>query len=225
MKRWIGMIVMACLLVFSSMALAESQLSPDEIRGNGGPQFGVIKLSLGDLNNALETYGYAPLSEWVVLYGGGGIGGTRSGLRFGGYGAGAETTSVTANGDKAILAFGFGGCVIERGVYVNGKTDIAVGGMFGGGGASLELKPYPQLAVVGSNPSLPTQELSKGFIILEPRVNVHHQIGKQIGLEFIASYMLTYDFNQTWEIAGQSVAGPFHFNGGPQVGVRVTFGF
>lgn len=212
MKRWIGMILLVALFTLSGTVLA------DGIRSNGGSQISLLKLSYGNLNDVLQGYGFEPLSEWAVLWGGGGIGGMISGVRVGGYGAGGDITSLTGDGEKAALSMGFGGLVVENGVYHNGKTDIAVGAMIGGGGATLQLK-RPLAGGVQK------QEFSKGFLILEPRVNVHYQIVEWVGVELIASYMLTHDFDQKWSINNQTVTGPFHFNGGPQLALRVIFGF
>lgn len=208
MKKILGVVVM--VLVFSSCVLANGQEF-----GNGGFELSFLKLDLGGLDTVLAKDGYS-IDDLAIMFGGGGMGGFKMGDRFGGYGASGEITDENAAGDQATLGFGFGGFVYERGVYVNGNTDIGVGGMIGGGGAELLLH---------SKADNSFKEYSKGFIAFQPRVNIHHQLFECFGVELNAGYLFTYDFNQDWTINNETIDGPFRYFGGSRVGIRFTYGF
>lgn len=208
MKKILGVIIL--VLVFSSCVLANGY----EV-ANGGFELSLIKLDLGGLDTVLAKDGYS-INDLAIMYGGGGMSGLKTGDRFGGCGGGGEIIDENAAGDQAVLGFGFGGFVYERGVYMNGNTDIAVGSMIGGGGA--ELKLYNK-----TDDSY--KKYAKGFIAFQPRLNIHHQITERIGIELNAGYLFTYDFNQDWTINNETINGPFRYFGGPRVGVRFVFGF
>lgn len=215
MKKLVNILAILTIFAVSGYAFASSD-APAFARANGGPEISMLKLDLDDFNAILANNGYPALNEVVVLSGGGGIGGTKLGPRVGGYGSGGQVSSINAKGDEVVLGMGMGGVVYEHGIYAQGKTDIAIGTTFGGGGLSVKLTD-------GNTQT--TENYSKGFLIFEPRVNVHRQLSNTIGLEFIASYLFTYDFGSMWQIGVMSTVGPMRGAVGPHLGVRVTFGF
>lgn len=196
------------------------------IKGNGGPMVGLIWLDLAELNKAIinvnyEGGGFAPLDERMVLFGGGGLGGLKKGGRFGGYGLKGEVNS--SRGDKeAILSLSYGGFLYEYGIFSEGKTDIAVGTLLGGGNTELDLI-YERPTSFPGDPVMNIYK--KDFILINPQVTLHRQLAAFLGLDLSLGYLLTYDFGDEWKIGDYEIDGPLDNLHGPTLNLKLSFGF
>ena len=91
-------------------------------KGNGGPMLAGLMLDFSSLNKALESANNANDNQfstfdddYMLLFGGGGVGGFKNGSRFGGYGAEGKLT--TTNGVyKSTLTINYGGFLYEKGI-------------------------------------------------------------------------------------------------------------
>lgn len=220
-------------LALTGVAGAQShkKTPPQDLRGGGGFKVGIIPLEMKELNNIISSEGFAKLDNTILLYGGGGLGGEKLGHRFGGYGSDG-TIKAKKNNKTAILNMGYGGFSYEKGIFARNNFDISVGSMFGGGGMDLTLihnEPGNFEDVVSGtteNDSPYSVTLTKGFLALEPRVNLHYQFNNYLGIDLSAGYLLTYDMGDNWTLGDNNVEdGPLSNVRSPHLSVQLSYGF
>jgi hypothetical protein len=201
---------------------------------NGGSLIELLQLDLSELNKELVSIefndgtGFAKFdNENLIMYGGGGIIGFKNGSRWGGYGLSGKATSI--NGDKkATLSINYGGFLYEKGLLVAKKTgtDLSCGLLMGGGSAELKLI-YNDLgndfSETISNGKM--NILKKDFVLLEPKINLHQDLGSFVGFDLSYGYLLTHDFDETWKINDKVIDGPFSNFQAPSLTARLSFGF
>ena len=233
-------LVLVITLVFSFSAVAQNnkvEVNPSDetenVRAGGGFSIGMINLDVSSLNNILQDAGFAKLDENVLMYGGGGIGGKKMGYRFGGLGTGGSLKSTNSNNDKkAVLDIGYGGFVVEKGIYSKDKIDVAWSGLIGAGDMQLTLihnEPGPfEEVVTGVNQSNDPYSvtMTKSFFTIEPGINMHYQINDLVGLDLAAGYLFTFDMGEDWNIKDETVNdGPLSNISSPHLSVQLSFGF
>lgn len=199
-----------------------------QFKGNLGPQLESIQLDLSDLNEKLENEEFEPLKENMLLFGFGGIGGSKEGGRFGGYFVSGQEMSVNpeaTDGEpkKASLDIAYGGFIYEKALAVYNSADISTGVLMGGGTAELNLM-YEKVGNFDlSKPD--SKNFKKNYVLLQPKLNLHQQLSTAVGIDLSLGYLLTYDFGSNWKINGYSVSGPLGNFHTPTVNLRFSFGF
>ncbi len=229
--------ILLLVISFSVNIMAEEAVntklnsSDKKLRANGGFSFGFINLDLAVINEMIEKEGFNKLDNNLVLTGGGGIGGNKKGKRYGGLGAGGSIKSIN-NEKKAIFNLGFGGFVYEKGIYAKNDTDLAIGGLIGGGRMSLTLiyqdpATFAETIEGGDTNNTPYSiTLEKGFLVIEPRINLHYQFHERFGLQLTVGYLLTHDFGDEWQVGDKTVKdGPSGILNSPHVSVQLSYGF
>lgn len=236
-KTLIVSLILLLVMSFSLNVIAEEAMnkemnSPDKnLRANGGFSLGYVSLDLAAVNEMIENNGFNKLDSKLVLRGGGGIGGNKKGNRYGGLGTGGSIKSIN-NEKKAIFDLGFGGFVYEKGIYAKNDTDLAIGGLIGGGSMSLTLiyqdpDTFSEtIEGVNTNNTPYSITLEKGFLVLEPRINIHYQFHKRFGIDLTAGYLFTHDFGEEWKVGDKTVKdGPSGILNSPHVSIQLTYGF
>ena len=213
--------VLLILLVgsFSSVAGAAG----DELKGFGfaGPLIGLFSLDLEEVNDILIDAGYAPISEQLFTFGGGGVGGVIGGFSLGGHGWGGSVTSLL--GEKQVeLSLGFGGMDLAYVVGGNERSLLAFGVVIGGGSAELILRDHFPESFEAAISDPTTTTLSQGFFALEPYVRFQVQPLSWLGFKLQLGYL--FSFPGEWEEGERSIPGPSLSPSGPFVGIALTFG-
>jgi len=199
------------------------------IRGGGGPQLGVLELDIEDLNEIIGN-GFGQFEDYMILMGGGGLGGMKDGSRFGGYGL-SGTVKTTKDDNEAWLAIDYGGFLYENGIWAGKKFDLAIGALMGGGTMTLDLasdNPGSFEGIVNDIAEAKSNyaTLEKEFVLFEPRVNFHYQFSTFAGLDLGVGYLLTHDFGENWTLTGSKVTGgPLENTQGATATARLSFGF
>ncbi len=211
------------LMSLPSISLQAQEAEPmaEEGLGGGGPMPGLVLLDLAGLNERLEANGYAPLPEMVFVMGGGGYGGEVRGLRFGGLGWGGDATSL--RGQKvATLSIGFGGLMIERGLFAGTGYSLSLGAVIGGGGADLDLLDHRSTSFdeAISNPANTT--LTRGFFGVQAYAGLELMLLDWIILKVNLGYLWT--FGEPWQQGGLPLVGPPENFSAPLVQAMVAFG-
>ena len=183
----------------------------------------LLLLDVEELNKELDEGDFEGFDEEFLLFGGSGIVGARGGSRFGGYGVGGTTSTHGSNGERAILTVNYGGLLYEHAIYAEGNTDITLGGVFGGGSANLDLIHSDPAGFDTENAH--STSYKKEFIMLEPKITLHQQLGAFVGLNASLGYLGTYDFGTNWDFFGKSYSGPLGNFHGPTLSIRLSFGF
>lgn len=194
----------------------------EDFKINGGPTIGTVNLDFNKLNTILSDSGFGPLKEEIVVFGGGGIIGSNKNSRFGGFG-GRGSVSSLKDGQEANFVLNYGGFIYEKGIISARSTDVSLGFLFGGGNIQLNLTYDRPLDF--DLTSARTNNFTKNFFLLQPRLNLHQQISSFIGLDIEAGYMLSYDGENSWELNGYKVDGPLDDFQAPTLNVRLSFGF
>lgn len=195
------------------------------IKGNGGPFIGMVQLELSDLNEILVAQGYEKLAEEIIVFGGGGLGGIKNGPRFGGIGVAGTTSTKNTDGDELILDISYGGFLFEQGVFSSPKSDIAIGGLLGGGVFQVHrvesfLGDFGD--AIGESHST---SLQKEFVLIQPHVSLHLQVMAFLGLQISVGYLAAYDMGTDWDFFGTNISGPMGLVHGPSATMRLSFGF
>lgn len=195
------------------------------IKANGGPMVGMIQLDLRELNQILVEIGFSEMNEDIIIFGGGGIGGIKSGIRFGGVGMTGRETTSNEDGDKIMLEFNYGGFLFEQGIVAGAKTDLAIGGLFGGGIIHVNRVENFRGNFEEALEESHSTSLQKEFLMIEPRISLHQQLMSFIGLTLTIGYMGGYDMGSDWDFFGSKLDGPFELIQGPTASIRLSFGF
>ena len=217
MVRW--MTVCALLLVCSATALAQDEFD-DGIFG-GGFMLGWLTLpTVSEINDVLTVNGYAALPEAMLTFGGGGYAGDVLGLRLGGRGGSGEATAV--RGEKAVkLELGFGGLMLEYGVFATEAADVAAGVTLGGGEATLSLRAHQPGTFEDAVASPTNTVLTRGFFLVQPHLSLEVLLGF-FKARVYGSYVLT--FAEPWMQRGVELHGPPSAFRGWSVELLLTFG-
>ncbi|MFQ6033555.1 MAG: hypothetical protein ACE5KR_01705, partial [Candidatus Bipolaricaulia bacterium] len=181
----------------------------------------LLFLDLSGLNQILLNNGYGPLDNTVFLTGGGGFGGGIKDLRFGGLGAGGKVSSIL--GEKtATLSIGFGGFLIERGVFAGERYSLALGAVIGGGDAELALLDHrsPSFEDAVKNP--PNTSLTRGFFGIETYSGIDFALLDWVMLKVNLGYLWT--FGGPWKQDGLPLPGPPQSLSAPILQVMIIFG-
>ena len=228
MKKFIlfTIIVLSICLISLPVVADDKQIPVEKMRGGGGFQIGSIYLPLEDINTYLQDNNFETFAENTILFGGGGIGGKKDGYRIGGYGmGGSQKVKGDTSDQEAVLSIGYGGCLVEKGIYTGKNMDISFGSMIGGGGLELDIThDKPSSVEEGINCPYGIH-LVKIFFALQPRANLHYQFAPSMGIDLSVGYLITYDFGEEWKIGEQTVDGPMENFAGPTIGMKYSFGF
>jgi hypothetical protein len=117
---------------------------PQQAGAGGGPYFGMLQLSIPELDTRLEAMGLDAIPEWMTVTGGGGsfhwnhflVGGM-------GYGASFETSrAVGGISRKAELSVGRAGVLLGY-VKAIGNMKLTVGSMLGAGSFEMKISRAP----------------------------------------------------------------------------------
>ena len=217
------MIVVAGLLAAVQAAGGAEAAEPEAEAGIGGGGMAatLLFLDLSELNRVLEANGYGPLPDRVFLMGGGGFGGEVRGLRFGGLGVGGEASSIL--GDKvATLSLGFGGFLIEQGLFAGERYGLSLGTVIGGGGADLTLLDHRSTSFEGAIADPPNIRLTRGFFALETHLGLDFALLDWLMLRVNLGYLWT--FGGPWKQDGLPLPGPPESFNAPLVRFMITFG-
>jgi len=210
-------------LALAAAALAQDAaggLDPGAV-GFGGPWVGWLDLELAELNGPLAANGYGGFPDGLLLFGGGGSGGSLSGLRFGGGGGGGDVTT-RRDGRIARLSVGYGGVWLDYGLVGAERFDLSVGAILGGGAAELELvRGLPQdFEDAIATPS--TTKMERGFFALQPMAGLSVGLSPWLSLRVSGGYLVT--FGSAWTVEGQEFNGPPAQFAGWTVQVGLAFG-
>lgn len=191
---------------------------PLYIRAGVGLKVERLELNLDQINSLLATadVDFPALDEPMMLYGIEGVGGVRNGNIYGVYLLHGRNRSRGSNGETAELSLTYGGFIYQRGIYMKKNTDISIGTGIGYGRSRLELlhhKGDPFSEATGST-------LEKDFLLLEPTINLHHQLTPVIGIDCSLGYFMSYDLDDGWGLSEYDLD---EFEGG-SVSLRVNFG-
>lgn len=247
MKKRLVVLSLVLFLVFlSSTALAgeikviveeekmngDIQIQPDSfkqqtggIKGNGGPSVGMMQVDLKELNQILVELGFEEMEEDIIIFGGGGLGGIKSGIRFGGVGMTGKQTTRNDDGDTISLEISYGGFLFEQGILAGAKTDLAIGGLFGGGIMHVNLVEDFRGDFEEALRESHSTSLQKEFMMIEPRISLHQQLMAFIGLNISIGYIVGYDMGSDWDFFGSRIDGPLELIQGPTASIRLSFGF
>jgi len=217
-------ILLVLVLVSLPLALAQAQEAaeePIEGIGGGGPMPALLLLDLAGLNQVLLNNGYGPLDNMVFLMGGGGFGGDIKDLRFGGLGSGGEISSVLSQ-KTATLSLGFGGFLIERGLFAGERYSLAVGTVIGGGGADLTLLDHRSSSFEDAIADPPNTSLTRGFFAIETYAGIDFAVLDWLMLKVNLGYLWT--FGGPWKQESLPLPGPPQNFNAPMIQLMVTFG-
>lgn len=222
-RHRLAVLLLVVLIGLPLVSLEAQEAAPEaeEGLGGGGPMPGVVFLNLAGLNERLEANGYAPLPEMVFVMGGGGYGGEVRGLRFGGLGWGGDAASL--KGQKAAtLSIGFGGFMVERGLFAGRGYSLSIGAVIGGGGADLDLLDHRSNSFdeAISNPA--NTVLTRGFFGFQAYTGLELLLLDWIILKVNLGYLWT--FGEPWRQGGLPLVGPPESFSAPLVQVMVAFG-
>ena len=178
-----------------------------KIGGAAGFTQDLLFIDLDPINQVLRNSNAAPFDKQpLVLLGGQGYGYILllPNVRVGGIGGSGTMRSKSLQGltrRDVELSVGFGGVTIDYVVPVIPRVDVALGGVFGGGGMSLKLTRddgYPKSWAdewnqlnTGSPPGPNfnySTTLSGSFFVYQPRVAVEVAILRWLGVRVGASY-------------------------------------
>ncbi|MCR4404091.1 MAG: hypothetical protein NUW06_02140 [Candidatus Acetothermia bacterium] len=208
-------------LPLASLGAQEAAPEAEEGIGGGGAMPGVVLLDLAGLNERLAANGYAPLPEMVIVMGGGGYGGEVRGLRFGGLGWGGDATSL--QGQKvATFSIGFGGFMVERGLFAGRGYSLSLGAVIGGGGADLDLLDHRSTSFDDALSNPANTALTRGFFGVQAYAGLEFALLDWIMLKVNLGYLWT--LGEPWKQAGLPLVGPPESLSAPLVQVMVTFG-
>lgn len=250
MKRSVLLVVLILSLIFtlSPLLAGENKVVEEEekeqssfdfnvesfrpsngLKGNGGPAIGMILLDLNEFNQILDSVGFRSMKEEVILFGGGGLGGFKGGARFGGIGMSGsnmvESKDDTCR-DKIVLELNYGGFLFEQGIYASHGTDVAIGGIIGGGSILVDRigeTPHDFEEALGD---LHSTSLQKDFILIKPMLSIHQQLMSFIGVSLSVGYLAAYDMGGEWDFYSTDVSpSPLEFVHGPTANLRLSFGF
>lgn len=239
-KLFLGFMIVACLLLMSSLVMAEKTyqytLEVDEyndeidystlrdVKANGGPLIGLIKLNMGNLNDIMQGAGFAPFDEKMIVFGGAGLGGVKMGPRFGGMSMGGKISTPGTGSKSATLEINYSGFMYEHGIFSAENTDISIGALIGGGSAELDIK-HGSLVDFDDGVNNPISTVyKKNYILLQPKINIHQQLSPFIGMSIDLGYLLTYNLGEPWKVNDQVVDGPMSNIAAPVVCLRFSFG-
>lgn len=222
-RRGLSILMLVSLISLPLVAVQaqEAVEGPEEGLGGGGPMPGLLLLDLAGLNERLEANGYAPLVEMVSVMGGGGYGGEVRGLRFGGLGWSGDATSL-AGQKAATLSIGFGGVMIERGLFAGEGYSLSLGAVIGGGGADLDLLDHRSTSFEDAIRNPANTSLTRGFFAIQTYAGLEFTLLDWIMLKVNLGYLWT--FGEPWQQAGIPLIGPPESLSAPLVQVLVTFG-
>ena len=194
--------------------LDEIQQSPNwtgyNVRVGGGPELGLFRLDLGDLNRILADSGFPELSNNVFVYGSNGIAGRKVGNRFGGITM-RGTTNNRSGEAKSELSVNYKGLLYKRGFYATRDLEISAGALLGTGNMELRLlsdEPGDFENIIGdiADSRHNTSTMEKSFIVFNPRVNLAYSIIGPIDISASAGYLFTHDFGSNWEISDRKIS-------------------
>jgi hypothetical protein len=218
------LILLAIVALALSIGLGQAAVKAEEPEGGiggGGMAGTLLFLDLSALNRVLAAHGYGPLDDTLSLIGGGGFGGTIGGLRFGGLGGGGEVSSVL--GEKiAKLSLGFGGFLIERGLFAGERYSLSVGAVIGGGGADLTLLDHRSASFEDAIANPSGTRLTRGFFAVETHFGLEVALLDWIMLRVDVGYLWT--FGGSWEQEGSPLLGPPESLSAPLVRFMIAFG-
>ncbi len=199
---------------------AADGLDPGAV-GFGGPWVGWLDLDLAELNEPLAANGYDAFPDGMLLFGGGGSGGSLSGLRFGGGGGGGDV-STRRDGRIARLSVGYGGVWLDYGLVGTERFDLSVGAILGGGAAELELvRGLPQDFEDAIATPI-TTKMERGFFAAQPMAGLSVGLSPWLSLRVSGGYLVT--FGSGWTVEGQEFNGPPAPFAGWTVQVGLAFG-
>ncbi|MGI6611050.1 MAG: hypothetical protein ACOX4G_11140 [Limnochordia bacterium] len=211
---WIIVSLAACLMLASGMGV---QASARGSYGSGGAFVGCLAMDLGALNTSLQTAGFAPLDDYMLVMGGGGAGGTLS-WNVGGWGGGGTIKSTTPT-QEARLETALGGFSIQRTAPL-GPVMLSGGLLIGGGGAELVLmhraNPTFDEAIAGRYET----RFENSFLVVAPTAGMKIRMNDFIFLNLEGCYLATLG---EWKFQGQTIAGLPRV-GGSMVRVGLEFG-
>ncbi|AGB40981.1 hypothetical protein Halha_1020 [Halobacteroides halobius DSM 5150] len=172
----------------------------NDFRANLGPMIGVLRLDLAKLNNKISQEGFATLDEDMVLEGFGGTIGSIIDDRFGIYKLNGTVKSINKSGQEASLTLDYTGLLYEEGIANSFRTgtDLAIGALIGLGRAKVNY----------------SNRFEEEFIALEPKLHLHQQLARLIGLDLSAGYLMTHSFKEKLVDLN-----------GPSLNLRLSLGF
>jgi len=216
-----GLLMLVLVTMPLILGWAQEAEEPLEGIGGGGMMPALLLLDLEGLNQILLANGYGPLDNAVFLLGGGGFGGLINDVRFGGLGAGGEVSSIL--GEKvATLSVGFGGFLVERGIFAGDRYSLALGAIVGGGGADLTLLDHRASSFEDAIKNPPNTSLTRGFFGIETYVGIDFALLDWIMLKVNLGYLWT--FGGPWKQDGLPLPGPPQSLNAPIIQVMITFG-
>ncbi len=201
------------------------------VKGNGGPVVSVIRLNIDELNEILAKENFAKFDEDLILFGFGGLGGSKKGSRCGFLGLEGKTIKNNDDTDelrKSVLNLNYGGFLYEKGVHQQKETntDLALGAIMGSGNMELELfYDDPDSTMEGTITDPKSTNLKKEFVMIRPHLTLHQQIAGFVGLDLTLGYLLSYDFNENWISQEKVVNGPLDNFQAPTLDFKLSFGF
>ena len=213
-RKWVFLGLMIGLLLSSHAAV---DARSGGAFGGGGVLVGQLAVDLGDLNTMLEGAGFEPLEGRMLVFGGGGAGGTLD-WNIGGWGCGGQVKSSNAS-QEATLALGLGGLSFHRTVPL-GSALLSGGLLLGGGVAELALvhreNPSLEEAIAGRYESTFQNE----FLAAAPTVGIRVHLSDLILLHAEGGYLATLG---EWKFQGRSMSGLPKI-GGPLIRIGVELG-
>lgn len=242
-KVILSFVIVVSLLLMSSLVIAEKTyqhtLEVEEyqfnnaetdfsalgdVKANGGPLIGLIKLNMGNLNDLMQGAGFDPFDEKMIVFGGSGVGGLKIGPRLGGMGMGGKISTTGTGSKSATLEISYSGFMYEHGIFSTENTDISIGALMGGGYAELNIK-HGSLVDFEDGVNNPNSTVyKKNFILLQPKINIHQQLSPFIGMSVDLGYLVTYNLGEPWKVNDQVVDGPMSNIAAPVVCVNFSFG-
>jgi len=188
---------------------------PLYIRAGVGLKVERLELNLDQINDLLAAadVDFPALDEPMMLYGIEGVGGVRNGNIYGAYLLHGRNRSRGTNGERVELSLTYGGLIYQRGIYMKKNTDISIGTGIGYGRSRLELVHHNGDFLNGGI-------LEKDFLLLEPTINLHHQLTPVIGIDCSLGYFMSYDLDDGWGLSEYDLD---EFEGG-SVSLRINFG-
>lgn len=135
------MIIMS-LFIFSVTLSAGPLRSPqDEREGYGGPNFGVMFIDVGSINNYLKPAGYTVVDSTFSTIGGGGYGLVNGRLLLGGSGYAVLANTTESTSVKGKVSGGYGFFEVGYAVFKMDNFSLFPVLGIGGGGMSFDLVP------------------------------------------------------------------------------------
>jgi hypothetical protein len=165
----------------------------DEDRGVGGGFFAVgtnVMLGTSDLRDRLASAGYVAPGAGAVSFGGGGYGGVRNGLIFGGEGHGLTTATRISDGREVRIGGGYGlvtvGYMLQPAPQLRVYPQIGLG--LGGVSLSITTEDAEQFDDILDQPRR-SSEITQGNLLASVQGGAEYRFGGfMIGLQ--AGYLI-----------------------------------